>query len=52
MSSGSRSLVQHAEAAPICQALGIDPRSVCTWPMVLGSSKGEKLSKRHGATSV
>ena len=36
----------------ICQALGIDPPQCAHLPMVLGSSKGEKLSKRHGATSV
>lgn len=36
----------------ICQALGFDPPLFAHLPMVLGSSKGEKLSKRHGATSV
>ena len=36
----------------ISQALGFDPPQYAHLPMVLGSSKGEKLSKRHGATSV
>ncbi len=36
----------------ICQALGSEPPQFAHLPMVLGSSKGEKLSKRHGATSV
>ena len=36
----------------ICQALGFDPPQFAHLPMVLGSSKGEKLSKRHGAASV
>ena len=36
----------------ICQALGLTPPPFAHLPMVLGSSKGERLSKRHGATSV
>ena len=36
----------------IANALGTEPPQFAHLPMVLGSSKGEKLSKRHGATSV
>lgn len=36
----------------ICQALSCARPLFAHLPMVLGSSKGEKLSKRHGATSV
>ena len=36
----------------LAQALGLDMPQFAHLPMVLGSSKGEKLSKRHGATSI
>ena len=36
----------------IANALSAEPPQFAHLPMVLGSSKGEKLSKRHGATSV
>ncbi len=36
----------------LAQALGLDIPQFAHLPMVLGSSKGEKLSKRHGATSI
>jgi len=36
----------------IYRALGWEPPEFAHVPMVLGSSKGEKLSKRHGATSI
>lgn len=36
----------------IYRALGWDTPEFAHVPMVLGSSKGEKLSKRHGATSI
>ena len=36
----------------IYKALGVKPPLFAHVPMVLGSSKGEKLSKRHGAVSV
>ena len=36
----------------IYRALGVEPPLFAHVPMVLGSSKGEKLSKRHGAVSV
>lgn len=36
----------------LAQALELDMPQFAHLPMVLGSSKGEKLSKRHGATSI
>jgi glutamyl-tRNA synthetase len=36
----------------IYRALGVEPPLFAHVPMVLGSSKGEKLSKRHGAVAV
>ncbi|MAE17720.1 glutamate--tRNA ligase [Candidatus Poribacteria bacterium] len=36
----------------IAEALGLQVPQFAHLPMVLGSSKGEKLSKRHGATSI
>ncbi|MEE2910472.1 MAG: glutamate--tRNA ligase [Candidatus Poribacteria bacterium] len=36
----------------LAQALELDMPHFAHLPMVLGSSKGEKLSKRHGATSI
>ncbi|RKY04992.1 glutamate--tRNA ligase [Candidatus Poribacteria bacterium] len=36
----------------IYKALGVEPPKFAHVPMVLGSSKGEKLSKRHGAVAV
>ena len=36
----------------IYMALGVQPPLFAHVPMVLGSSKGEKLSKRHGAVAV
>ena len=48
--------VDHLSNTPkqilIAEALGLQVPQFAHLPMVLGSSKGEKLSKRHGATSI
>lgn len=48
--------VDHLSNTPkqilIAEALGLQIPQFAHLPMVLGSSKGEKLSKRHGATSI
>ena len=48
--------VDHLSNTPkqilLAQSLGLNTPHFAHLPMVLGSSKGEKLSKRHGATSI